>query len=70
MEFRKFSYRGVTYGSNERMSEKKVPNVDFVDETLDPTSIDDLLLSLSVCHTVVTEDNPDGSIVYNASSPD
>ena len=28
------------------------------------------MLFLSVCHTVVTEKKSDGSIVYNASSPD
>lgn len=32
--------------------------------------IKDLLVLLSVCHTVIPEQMPDGSIVYHAASPD
>ncbi len=33
-------------------------------------SVEDFLILLSVCHTVIPENSEDGSIHYNAASPD
>ncbi|GAU88520.1 hypothetical protein RvY_01206 [Ramazzottius varieornatus] len=75
MIFRQCSVGGVVYGDALATSE------DFVDTNLSETlrgntpvakPINDFLLALSICHTVVTEPNPDNpnQPVYLAASPD
>lgn len=72
MEFRKCSIAGQVFGTNRRTKlEEKVPNVDFVDESIeavDPKVVD-FFMHLATCHTVVAEEI-DGEIQYKASSPD
>lgn len=73
MEFRKFSVKGKSFGTNKRQDfSSKISNVDFVDDSFDPLdeSMQEFLLHLSVCHTVVTEETENGTIEYKASSPD
>lgn len=69
MEFRKLSFGGQIYGTDERMMILDKPyNVDFVDPSFDSRIATDFLLCLAVCHTIVT-DNRD-NLEYRASSPD
>nr|XP_032811396.1 phospholipid-transporting ATPase IA isoform X1 [Petromyzon marinus] len=73
MEFKKATVAGIAYGHNEEPSE-----VGFQDPALlqnlhsnHPSAgvIYEFLVMMSVCHTAVPEAE-DGSIVYQASSPD
>ncbi len=78
MDFKKLVVGGVGYGDQYKKSDAKrakVTNVDFEDQRFfDKVSEDDLqvkefLLCLSLCHTVIVEDTPEGTI-YNSASPD
>jgi phospholipid-transporting ATPase len=71
MEFRKMTIKDVSYGSDSRMIQEKVENVDFVDGSFDGKSEENLefLLALSLCHTVMTENSEQGR-GYKASSTD
>jgi len=79
MEFRKLISKGVPYGITSDMSDisafPQVTNVNFRDSQFfddmkrGDNGIDDYLISLAVCHTIITEVK-DGEIVYNAASPD
>jgi phospholipid-transporting ATPase len=72
MEFKKMSVNGKKFGKSEHLDvNRKLPHVDFIDESFDPTEIEylDYLTHLAVCHTIITEEK-DGIIDYKASSPD
>ena len=72
MEFRKFSLKGVAYGTDRRMEPtEKVQNVDFCDSGFDASTEEarDFLMHLASCHTIITEESSEG-VKYNASSPD
>lgn len=73
MEFRKFCLDGKSYGTSSRvLPQDKKQSVDFVDPSFNPRDgkATEFFTHLAVCHTVVTEKHPDGSIEYKASSPD
>ena len=72
MEFKKMSVNGRKFGKSEHLDPgKKLPHVDFIDDSFDPTELEylDYLIHLAVCHTIITEEK-DGVIEYKASSPD
>lgn len=79
MEFRKLIAKGIPYGVDSSLKDisrfPNVTNVNFRDQTFfnaikkGDKTIDDYLMSLAVCHTIITEVK-DGQILYNASSPD
>jgi len=79
MEFRKLIAKGTPYGVDDSLKDissfPQVTNVNFRDKTFfkalkgGDNAVDDYLMSLAVCHTIITEVK-DGQIIYNASSPD
>ena len=72
MEFKKMSIKGKKYGkSGHVQADKKLPHVDFIDDSFDPESFEnyEFLMHLAICHTILTE-TKDGVIEYKASSPD
>lgn len=82
MEFRKISINGISYGdekSYDISNQPKVTNVNFADSKFftalenknnnNYNSLDQVLLFLALCHTVIMEVK-DNQNVYNASSPD
>lgn len=72
MEFKKMSVNGKKFGKSDHLDPgKKLPHVDFIDESFDPTELEyfDYLVHLAVCHTIITEEK-EGVIEYKASSPD
>ena len=74
MDFRKLSVKGVSYGTNGRLSaERKRPHVDFEDSgfthRVKDEDVSELLIFLAVCHTLIAEEK-DGELEYKASSPD
>ena len=86
MKFRYMVIGNKTYGSDlhSKKSEyesKKIVNVDFCDNKFFSdmkntdnkelvNSIEEYVLSLAICHTVIPEKDKDNNITYNASSPD
>ena len=86
MKFRYMVISNRTYGSelHSKKSEyesKKIVNVDFCDDrffsdmnNLDNkelvNSINEYVLSLAICHTVIPERDKSDNVIYNASSPD
>ena len=72
MEFKKMSINSCKFGKSEHLEpSKKLPHVDFVDESFDPQDPQfyDFLIHLALCHTILTEEK-EGKIEYKASSPD
>ena len=85
MKFRNICVNGINYGDENTISDiffktlPKVTNVDFKDEhffkeltsySFNPSHLlYQMLLGLSLCHTVVIEKKLD-NVHYNASSPD
>lgn len=78
MIFKKLIVNGRPYGLKTDLEcTKKFPKVSNVDFH-DPDFINNLLHPkiylylkfLSLCHMIITEEKPDGEIVYNSSSPD
>jgi len=59
MEFKKCSIAGVVYDNDNPIQKKHMEH-----------EVRDFLVCMSICHTVVPENGPDGKIQYNASSPD
>jgi phospholipid-transporting ATPase len=86
MTFRYMVIGNKTYGSESHYKKseykkKKVCNVDFCDENFFSdfensndsqliNSINEYVLSLAICHTVIVEKDKNDDISYNASSPD
>ena len=71
MEFKKFTIKGESFGTDERQSHGKISHVDFVDPKFDPKHPNafEFLVHLACCHTIISEER-DGQIEYKASSPD
>lgn len=73
---------GTVYGSEENMDQsevnKEITNVNFNDykffQDLNEQSTNEpivkFLFALSLCHTIIISESHDGSVSYNASSPD
>ena len=86
MNFRYMVIANKTYGSDlhSKKSEyesKKIVNVDFCDNNFFSdmknednkelvNAIEEYVLSLAICHTVIPEKDKNDNIIYNASSPD
>ena len=86
MEFKKFTAGKISYGQSETDDAKKrkcsddVTNVNFEDPLFDKNftnknsqtykDIMKLTEVLGLCHTIIEENKPDGTLKYNASSPD
>jgi len=70
MKFKRCTIAGVDYG-NDTSDEFSDPTLILNLNNGNNTQIYDFLLAMSVCHTVVSEKHEeDGSISYQASSPD
>lgn len=75
MEFRKISLQGEAFGTDARTDAKdKISNVDFVDPTFEARKsnpeVQEFLLMLASCHTVIADKEESGALEYKASSPD
>lgn len=86
MDFKKCCINGISYGEDYSISKDKimempkVTNVDFRDKNFfehfnenqtDQTKfIEEMLLSIALCHTIIAENKENGELVYNATSPD
>lgn len=83
MDFKKVCIDGVSYGedyslSNEQIEQMpNVTNVDFRDINFfnilneqNNIEVNEMLLSIALCHTILAEIKPNGELVYNATSPD
>jgi len=69
MEYKKCSVAGVLYQEEGDSTHKQlVTNLQKGHKT--SSTINDFLTLLTVCHTVIPEENEDGSLRYNAASPD
>ena len=60
MEFKKCSIGGIVYEVGAELHEAK----------MNAKTMREFLVLISICHTVVPERAEDGSITYNAASPD
>ena len=86
MKFKECSVNGVSYGIEKSMTKEqlqklpKVTNCDFTDNSFyqdlqnkdeeNHEFVNEYLLFLALCHTIITEKNEQGKLEYNASSPD
>jgi len=72
MEYKKCSVAGVIYSLDEIDDASKPNLITNLDNKKDSSSatIEDYLILLAVCHTVIPEQARDGQINYNAASPD
>ena len=78
MVFRNAIVSGELFGDSEDAQLENlggyVSNVDFKDkrffEKINDPKIDEYLVFLSLCHSIITENREDGTIIYNSSSPD
>lgn len=83
MDFKKFTAGYESYGTDEKSTaeyEKGVTNVDFEDKKFwehwnDENSanykkLEEFIIILAVCQSIIIEKKKDGTILYNANSPD
>jgi len=83
MDFKKFTAGMYSYGQDSGPKveyEKGVTNVDFHDdkfwehwnnkESENYANLKDFIVILAVCQSIIIEEKKDGSISYNANSPD
>uniref|UniRef100_A0A1A9V9K6 Phospholipid-transporting ATPase n=1 Tax=Glossina austeni TaxID=7395 RepID=A0A1A9V9K6_GLOAU len=69
MVFRKCSIANLVY-QTENTPEQSLVVQHLLSQHDNAAIIKEFLVLLSVCHTVIPEKNPDGSITYHAASPD
>nr|CAI5828683.1 unnamed protein product [Callosobruchus analis] len=69
MEFKKCAVGEEIYPVEENMTDCKLVQ-HLREDHKNADLIREMLIILSVCHTVIPEQFPDGSIVYHAASPD
>ncbi|XP_049826027.1 probable phospholipid-transporting ATPase IA isoform X3 [Aethina tumida] len=69
MEFKRCAIGTEIYPITESVEESQMVK-DLKENHKNADQIKDMLILLSVCHTVIPEKSPDGSVVYHAASPD
>jgi len=73
MVYKKCSVAGIMYDP-EREYGERLAHKDLIENMKkganSPEMISEFLTLLSICHTVIPEENEDGSVHYNAASPD
>ncbi|KAI8037415.1 hypothetical protein M5D96_009551 [Drosophila gunungcola] len=69
MEFKKCSIAGYVY-TTERTPEESQLVQNILSRHQTAAVIEEFLVLLSVCHTVIPERKEDGTIIYHAASPD
>lgn len=69
MEFKRASIAGISYSVTQNEEESDLIRR-LRDGTKDKSVIEDFLVLMAVCHTVIPDKKEDGTIQYNASSPD
>ncbi|KAH8401387.1 hypothetical protein KR009_005099 [Drosophila setifemur] len=69
MEFKKCSIAGIVY-KDERTPEESLLVQNILGRHQTASVIEEFLVLLSVCHTVIPERKENGTIIYHAASPD